>query len=214
MQKHERAEGDQEQKTLPVCCSNIEKTCPRLSPRIADRIQRLGDKDNYWQMGDTGPCGPCSELHIDRGPAFGPDGGPLGDPAGDRFMEFWNLVFMQFDQAADGTRTPLPKPQIDTGAGLERILAARPRRRLGVGDRPDAAADRRGLFDHRQVVRRRRLRRPQQLRHARARGACPLVGDARQRRRLPVERGPWVRAAPDHPARRAATPTCSERRAL
>ncbi len=88
-----------------------------------DRIQRLGDKDNYWQMGDTGPCGPCSELHIDRGPTFGPDGGPLGDPAGDRFMEFWNLVFMQFDQAADGTRTPLPKPSIDTGAGLERILA-------------------------------------------------------------------------------------------
>ena len=88
-----------------------------------DRIQRLGDKDNYWQMGDTGPCGPCSELHIDRGPAFGPEGGPLGDPAGDRFMEFWNLVFMQFDQAADGTRTPLPKPSIDTGAGLERILA-------------------------------------------------------------------------------------------
>jgi alanyl-tRNA synthetase len=87
------------------------------------RIQRLGDKDNYWQMGDTGPCGPCSELHIDRGPAFGPDGGPLHDPAGDRFMEFWNLVFMQFDQAADGTRTPLPRPSIDTGAGLERILA-------------------------------------------------------------------------------------------
>ncbi len=88
-----------------------------------DRIQRLGDKDNYWQMGDTGPCGPCSEIHIDRGPAFGPEGGPLGDPAGDRFMEFWNLVFMQFNQTADGTRTPLPSPSIDTGAGLERILA-------------------------------------------------------------------------------------------
>jgi len=88
-----------------------------------DRIQRLGDEDNYWQMGDTGPCGPCSELHIDRGPAFGPGGGPLGDPAGDRFMEFWNLVFMQYDQSPDGTRTPLPKPSIDTGAGLERILA-------------------------------------------------------------------------------------------
>ena len=87
------------------------------------RIQRLGDKDNFWQMGDTGPCGPCSELHIDRGPAFGPDGGPLNDPQGDRFMEFWNLVFMQFNQAPDGTRTPLPKPSIDTGAGLERILA-------------------------------------------------------------------------------------------
>jgi alanyl-tRNA synthetase len=88
-----------------------------------ERIQRLGDKDNFWQAGDTGPCGPCSEIHIDRGPAFGPEGGPLGDPAGDRFMEFWNLVFMQFDQAADGSRSLLPKPSIDTGAGLERILA-------------------------------------------------------------------------------------------
>ncbi len=86
------------------------------------RIQRLGDKDNFWQMGDTGPCGPCSEIHIDRGPAFGPDGGPLGDPHGDRFMEFWNLVFMQYNQAPDGSRTRLPKPSIDTGAGLERIL--------------------------------------------------------------------------------------------
>jgi alanyl-tRNA synthetase len=88
-----------------------------------ERIQRLGDKENFWQMGETGPCGPCSELHIDRGPAFGPEGGPLHDPHGDRFMEFWNLVFMQYDQAADGTRTPLPRPSIDTGAGLERILA-------------------------------------------------------------------------------------------
>ena len=88
-----------------------------------NRIQRLGDTDNFWQMGDTGPCGPCSEIHIDRGPAFGPDGGPLNDPKGDRFLEFWNLVFMQFNQAADGSRTPLPKPSIDTGAGLERILA-------------------------------------------------------------------------------------------
>ncbi len=88
-----------------------------------NRIQRLGDKDNFWQMGDTGPCGPCSEIHIDRGPEFGPDGGPLGDPAGDRFMEFWNLVFMQYNQAPDGSRTPLPKPSVDTGAGLERILA-------------------------------------------------------------------------------------------
>ena len=87
-----------------------------------DRIQRLGDKDNFWQMGDTGPCGPCSEIHIDRGPSFGPEGGPLADPGGDRFMEFWNLVFMQYNQAPDGSRTPLPKPSIDTGAGLERIL--------------------------------------------------------------------------------------------
>ncbi|MBJ7508110.1 MAG: alanine--tRNA ligase [Ilumatobacteraceae bacterium] len=88
-----------------------------------DRIQRLGDEDNFWQMGDTGPCGPCSELHIDRGSEFGPSGGPLNDPHGDRFMEFWNLVFMQYNQSSDGSRIPLPKPSIDTGAGLERILA-------------------------------------------------------------------------------------------
>lgn len=88
-----------------------------------ERIQRLGDKDNFWQAGDTGPCGPCSEIHFDRGPAFGPDGGPQNDPHGDRFMEFWNLVFMQYNQSSDGSRTPLPKPSIDTGAGLERILA-------------------------------------------------------------------------------------------
>ena len=87
------------------------------------RIQRLGDADNFWQMGDTGPCGPCSEIHIDRGPSFGPDGGPLIDRSGDRFLEFWNLVFMQFNQGPDGSRTSLPKPSIDTGAGLERILA-------------------------------------------------------------------------------------------
>ena len=88
-----------------------------------NRIQRLGDEDNFWQMGEAGPCGPCSEIHIDRGPAFGPEGGPLHDPHGDRYMEFWNLVFMQYNQSKDGSRTPLPKPSIDTGAGLERILA-------------------------------------------------------------------------------------------
>src|SRR5262245_41185382 len=87
-----------------------------------ERIQRMGDKDNFWQMGDTGPCGPCSELHLDRGPRYGPEGGPRTDPHGDRFIEFWNLVFMQYDQAPDGSRTPLPKKNIDTGAGLERVL--------------------------------------------------------------------------------------------
>jgi len=87
------------------------------------RIQRLGDKDNFWQAGDTGPCGPCSEIFIDRGPEYGPEGGPANDPHGDRFLEFWNLVFMQYNQSADGSREPLPRPSIDTGAGLERILA-------------------------------------------------------------------------------------------
>ena len=87
-----------------------------------ERIQRLGDDENFWQMAETGPCGPCSEIHIDRGAEFGPDGGPISDKHGDRFMEFWNLVFMQFERDATGTMTPLPKPSIDTGAGLERVL--------------------------------------------------------------------------------------------
>jgi alanyl-tRNA synthetase len=86
------------------------------------RIQRLGDKDNFWQMGDTGPCGPCSEIYYDRGPEFGPEGGPANPAAEARYLEFWNLVFMQYNQSADGSRERLPKPSIDTGAGLERIL--------------------------------------------------------------------------------------------
>ena len=87
----------------------------------AERIQRL-DEDNYWRMADTGPCGPCSEIFWDKGPGFGDDGGPAhgGD---ERFIEIWNLVFMQFEQHDDGSMTPLPKPSIDTGAGLERILS-------------------------------------------------------------------------------------------
>ena len=87
----------------------------------AERIQRL-DEDNYWKMGDTGPCGPSSEIFWDKGPAFGADGGPEhgGD---DRFIEIWNLVFMQFDQHEDGSKTPLPRPSIDTGMGLERTVS-------------------------------------------------------------------------------------------
>ena len=87
----------------------------------AERIQRL-DEDNYWRMADTGPCGPCSEIFWDKGPAYGADGGPAFGGA-DRFIEIWNLVFMQFDQHGDGSMVALPKPSIDTGAGLERILS-------------------------------------------------------------------------------------------
>jgi alanyl-tRNA synthetase len=87
----------------------------------AERLQRLGE-DNFWRMGDTGPCGPSSEIFWDLGPEFGPDGGPVTEA--DRYIEIWNLVFMQFDQQADGSRVPLPKPSIDTGAGLERNLMA------------------------------------------------------------------------------------------
>ena len=88
-----------------------------------DRIARIGAKDNFWQMGDTGPCGPCSEIFYDHGPEV--FGGPPGTPDedGDRYIEIWNLVFMQYDRSADGTLTPLPKPSVDTGMGLERLAA-------------------------------------------------------------------------------------------
>jgi len=87
------------------------------------RFSRLGAKDNFWAMGDTGPCGPCSEIFYDHGPgvAGGPPGSPYED--GDRYVEIWNLVFMQFDRSADGTMMPLPQPSVDTGMGLERMAA-------------------------------------------------------------------------------------------
>jgi alanyl-tRNA synthetase len=93
-----------------------------------ERIVRIGDKpgggsDNFWQMGDTGPCGPCTEIFYDHGPEI--PGGPPGSPDadGDRWIEIWNLVFMQYDRSADGKLTPLPKPSVDTGMGLERTAA-------------------------------------------------------------------------------------------
>ncbi|WP_064691788.1 alanine--tRNA ligase [Rhizobium aegyptiacum] len=86
-----------------------------------DKIIRIPTSDNFWQMGDTGPCGPCSEIFIDQGENVW--GGPPGSPEedGDRFLEFWNLVFMQFEQTEPGVRNPLPRPSIDTGMGLERM---------------------------------------------------------------------------------------------
>ncbi len=88
-----------------------------------ERFSRLGEKDNFWAMGDTGPCGPCSEIFYDHGPevAGGPPGSP--DDDGDRYIEIWNLVFMQFDRQPDGTLVRLPKPSVDTGMGLERLAA-------------------------------------------------------------------------------------------
>jgi len=87
------------------------------------RIIRINNSDNFWSMGDLGPCGPCSEIFYDQGDAL--TGGPPGSPEqdGDRFLEFWNLVFMQYEQVAPGERVPLPRPSIDTGMGLERIAA-------------------------------------------------------------------------------------------
>ena len=88
-----------------------------------DRIIRIPTSDNFWSMGETGPCGPCSEIFYDQGPAL--QGGPPGSPDedGDRFLEFWNLVFMQYEQIDGGQRIPLPRPSIDTGMGLERMAA-------------------------------------------------------------------------------------------
>ncbi|MCD4676755.1 MAG: alanine--tRNA ligase [Desulfobacula sp.] len=88
------------------------------------RIVRLGEEDNFWSMGDTGPCGPCSEIHIDRGPEFGCDRKECAVGCDcDRWLELWNLVFMQFEKDEQGNMTPLPKPSIDTGLGLERVIS-------------------------------------------------------------------------------------------
>jgi alanyl-tRNA synthetase len=92
-----------------------------------ERVYRMGDKTNFWMMGDTGPCGPTSELHYDWGAEYctcgEPDCSVLLDNGCDRWLEVWNLVFMQFNQAADGSRTPLPKPGVDTGLGFERLVS-------------------------------------------------------------------------------------------
>ncbi|MFO6447626.1 alanine--tRNA ligase [Erythrobacter sp. NE805] len=112
---------------LTVTVYHTDDEAAGLWKRIAglpeDRIIRIATSDNFWSMGDTGPCGPCSEIFYDHGEHI--PGGPPGSPDedGDRFVEVWNLVFMQYEQQADGTRIDLPKPSIDTGMGLERIAA-------------------------------------------------------------------------------------------
>ena len=144
-----------------------------------ERIARFGEKDNFWSMGDTGPCGPCTELHYDQGPSVPGDATPNG--AGDRVMEIWNLVFMQFDRDASGKQTPLPKPSVDTGAGLERITAilAGQEQQLRHGPlRGDHREDRGAL---REEVRRR---------------------DGGRRRPLPRDRGPRASGDDAHRGRR------------
>ncbi len=112
---------------LLVTVYNEDDDAAALWKKIAglpeERIIRIATSDNFWRMGDTGPCGPCSEIFYDHGPAI--PGGPPGSPEedGDRFIEIWNLVFMQFEEGPPGTRTPLPRPSIDTGMGLERFAA-------------------------------------------------------------------------------------------
>ena len=175
------------------------------------RIYGLGDKDNFWQMGDTGPCGPCTEIYVDlewaagRTAAAGTEVIPQAEferlAEEGRFLEIWNLVFMQFDRSADGTLTPLPKPSVDTGAGLERIAAVMQGEddnfhtdlflplieRVGelVGRSYDRSAEDRAsyrvLADH-------------------ARAVSFLLADGV----YPQQRGPRLRAAPD-PAPRGAS---------
>ncbi len=100
------------------------RACGSRSAPPPERILRFGEKDNFWAMGETGPCGPCSEIHFDRGPdPTARAGPPLVNGAGDDIIEIWNLVFMQFERDAAGELHPLPRPSIDTGAGLERIAA-------------------------------------------------------------------------------------------
>src|SRR6185312_8364746 len=114
-------------KRLTVTVHSSDEEAAALWAKIAglpqDRIVRIPTSDNFWAMGDTGPCGPCTEIFYDHGPHI--PGGPPGTPDadGDRFVEIWNLVFMQFEQQAGGKRVALPRPSIDTGMGLERIAA-------------------------------------------------------------------------------------------
>ncbi len=96
----------------------------KIAPELKNgRVLRFGKKDNYWSMGDIGPCGPCSEIHFDRGVKFGDGPEDKVNGESDRFVEIWNLVFMQYEQTPDGKLVKLPKPSVDTGAGLERIAA-------------------------------------------------------------------------------------------
>ncbi|MBN1213048.1 MAG: alanine--tRNA ligase, partial [candidate division Zixibacteria bacterium] len=96
----------------------------KIAPELKNgRILRFGKKDNFWSMGEIGPCGPCSELHFDRGEKYGSGPDDVVNGESERFVEIWNLVFMQDDQLPDGRTVPLPKPSVDTGAGLERIAA-------------------------------------------------------------------------------------------
>ncbi len=94
----------------------------KISKLPKDRIVRMGEKDNFWAMGETGPCGPCSEIYVDRGERFGSKNETIFD-GGERFLEIWNLVFMQFERFQDGTMKDLPKPSVDTGMGLERLAS-------------------------------------------------------------------------------------------
>ena len=167
----------------------------------AGRIQRMGE-DNFWEMGETGPCGPCSEIYYDRGPAFGEEGGPVGGGE-ERYVELWNLVFTQYDRQADGSLEPLPRPNIDTGAGFERVLTI-------LEDVPSIwetgvlrpIIARAEQLAGRAYGRRRRDRRGP----AGAGRPRPQHGPADRRRGAALQRRPGLRAAPADPPGRADRP--------
>ena len=163
------------------------------------RIIRIATSDNFWAMGDTGPCGPCSEIFYDHGDDIA--GGPPGsaDADGDRFIEIWNLVFMQFEQHADGSALDLPRPSIDTGMGLERIAAVL----QGKHDNYDTDILRALMVASAEAsgVDRRRAARGIASRHRRSSARVVLP---HRRRRAAIEGGARLCAAPDHAPRHAA----------
>ena len=171
-----------------------------------ERIIRIATADNFWAMGDTGPCGPCSEIFYDHGDQI--PGGPPGSPDadGDRFIEIWNLVFMQFEPLPGGERVDLPRPSIDTGMGLERIAAVL----QGVHDNYDIDLFRALIRASAEPDRRRSRRAAEGLAPGDRRPPARLRLPGR-RRRAALERGPRLCAAPDHAPRHA--PRAAARRA-
>ncbi len=166
-----------------------------------ERCIRIGDNkgakyasDNFWQMADTGPCGPCSEIFYDHGPEVW--GGPPGSPEaeGDRYIEIWNLVFMQFNRDDKGVLNPLPKPSVDTGMGLERLAAVL--QHVHSNYEIDLFQD---LI--RAAVRETGAKDLPRAQPARDRRSHPRLRVPDRRRRDSRQRGPRLRAAPDHPPR-------------
>ena len=177
-----------------------------------ERILRFGEKDNFWAMGETGPCGPCSELHYFRGASLADNTAERVNGPGDETLEIWNLVFMQFERDAAGTMTPLPRPSVDTGAGLERISAIL----QGVNNNFDTDLFAPILTGIERLS-------GQKYRGAMAPEDAPfrviadhVAGrdDAHRGRRAALQRGPRLRAAPDPAARHALRPPPGPRLAV
>ena len=163
-----------------------------------ERIIRIPTADNFWRMGDTGPCGPCSEIFYDHGPAI--PGGPPGsaDADGDRFVEIWNLVFMQFEEGPPGTRVPLPRPSIDTGMGLERVAAIL----QGKHDNYDTDTLRALILASAEATGQ-DPDGPHKVSHRVVADHLRSTRFPDRRRRAALQRGPRLRAAPDHAPRHA-----------